>query len=57
MSLKLSSNRYLRDPEMREKRVTKSVATSSAIEGVRARFRRGALSGMRSKIRLKLKKS
>ena len=34
-------NRYLRNPELREKTVTKSVATSSAIEGIRAPFRRG----------------
>ena len=33
------TNRYLRDPELREKTVTRSVATSSAIEGIRAPFR------------------
>jgi hypothetical protein len=43
MGAKLSStNRYLRDPAMRERTVTKSVATSSAIEGIRAPFRRKA---------------
>ena len=43
MGAKLSLvNRYLRNPELREKTVTKSVATSSAIEGIRAPFRRGA---------------
>jgi hypothetical protein len=58
MSTKLSvANRYLRDPEMREKWVTKSVATSSAIEGVRAPFWRGAQTGIRSKAGLKRKKS
>ena len=35
-----SANRYLRDPEVREKTVTRSVATSSAIEGIRAPFAR-----------------
>jgi len=30
-----STNRYLRDPEVRETTVTRSVATSSAIEGIR----------------------
>jgi hypothetical protein len=40
--MKLSlANRYLRNPELREKTVTKSVATSSAIEGIRAPFRGG----------------
>src|SRR6267142_556076 len=35
MSTKLASaNRYLRDPDVREKTVTRSVATSSAIEGI-----------------------
>jgi hypothetical protein len=58
VSIKLSvANRYLRDPEVREKTVTKSVATSSAIEGIRAPFRRGAQTGIRTKTRLKLKKS
>ena len=58
MSIKLSiANRYLRDPELREKTVTRSVATSSAIEGIRAPFTRGAQTGVSSKIRLKRKKS
>jgi len=58
VSTKLSvANRYLRDPEMREKWVTKSVATSSAIEGIRAPFGRGAQTGIRSKTGLKRKKS
>jgi hypothetical protein len=33
-----STNRYLRDPDMREAMVTRSVATSSAIEGIRTPF-------------------
>ncbi len=49
MSTKLSSaNRYLRDPDVREKTVTRSVATSSAIEGIRTSFgRRARLAGSR----------
>ena len=35
-----STNPYLRDPAMRERSVLKSVASSSAIEGIRAPFRR-----------------
>ena len=43
MGAKLSAtNRYLRDPAARERSVTKSVATSSAIEGIRAPFKRKA---------------
>ena len=58
MSIKLSeANRYLRDPDVREKTVTRSVATSSAIEGIRAPFGRGAQTGASSKVRLKRKKS
>ena len=46
MSSKLSStNRYLRDPAVRERTVLKSVATSSAIEGIRAPFERDARRG------------
>ena len=46
MSSKLSSaNRYLRDPAVRERSVLKNVATSSAIEGIRAPFKRDARSG------------
>jgi len=33
-------NPYLREPAIRERAVLKSVATSSAIEGIRAPFRR-----------------
>jgi hypothetical protein len=33
-----ATNRYLRDPELRERTVTRSVATSSAIEGIRTSF-------------------
>jgi hypothetical protein len=46
MSSKLSStNRYLRDPAVRERAVLRNVATSSAIEGIRAPFKRDARSG------------
>jgi len=46
MSSKLSStNRYLRDPAVRERAVVRNVATSSAIEGIRAPFKRDARSG------------
>jgi hypothetical protein len=46
MSSKLSSsNRYLRDPAVRERDVLRNVATSSAIEGIRAPFKRDARSG------------
>lgn len=41
MSSKLTvANPYLREPAMRERTVLKSVATSSAIEGIRAPFQR-----------------
>lgn len=41
MSSKLSvANPYLREPAVRERTVLKSVATSSAIEGIRAPFQR-----------------
>jgi hypothetical protein len=33
-----ATNRYLRDPEVRETMVTRSIATSSAIEGIRTPF-------------------
>lgn len=47
MSSKLSStNRYLRDPALRERAVVRNVATSSAIEGIRAPFKRDARSGV-----------
>jgi uncharacterized 2Fe-2S/4Fe-4S cluster protein (DUF4445 family) len=50
-----STNRYLRNPEVRERTVTRSVATSSAIEGIRAPFGDSAKTGARSNIRLKRK--
>jgi hypothetical protein len=34
-----STNRYLKDPALRKKLVVRSVATSSAIEGIRAPFK------------------
>lgn len=41
MSSKLAkTNLYLRDPVVRERTVLKSVASSSAIEGIRAPFRK-----------------
>ena len=51
MSTKLTAaNRYLRDAAVREVTVTKSVVTSSAIEGIRAAFnRRTATAGSRKK--------
>jgi hypothetical protein len=46
MSSKLASaNRYLRDPAVRERTVARNVATSSAIEGIRAPFKRDARTG------------
>jgi hypothetical protein len=46
MSSKLSStNQYLRDPAVRKRAVLKNVATSSAIEGIRAPFKRDAHTG------------
>lgn len=43
MSRKLSAtNPYLRDPVQRERAVIKSVASSSAIEGIHAPFRKMA---------------
>jgi len=46
MSSKLSSsNRYLRDPVLRERSVFKSVASSSAIEGIHEPFRQMTANG------------
>jgi hypothetical protein len=46
MSSKLSStNQYLRNPAVRKRTVLTSVATSSAIEGIRAPFKRDARTG------------
>lgn len=43
MGAKLSvANRYLRNPATRERTVVRSVATSAAIEGIRAPFKRKA---------------
>ena len=39
------ANCYLRNPEVRERTVTRSVATSSAIEGIRAPFGRSSKTG------------
>ena len=39
----VNTNPYLRDPVQRERAVFKSVASSSAIEGIRAPFRDSAL--------------
>lgn len=41
MSQKLSdTNRYLRDPAVRERMVIRSVVSSSAIDGIRVAFQR-----------------
>jgi hypothetical protein len=37
-----SANRFLKDPVVRRKLVVRSVATSSAIEGIRAPFKKKA---------------
>ena len=37
-----ASNPYLRDPEARKRDVLRSVASSSAIEGIRAPFKKGS---------------
>ena len=37
-----NTNRFLKDPALREKMVLKSVASSSAIEGIRAPFKAAA---------------
>jgi hypothetical protein len=53
MGAKLSAtNRYLQNPVVRERTVTRSVATSSAIEGIRAPFKRkaGGLYSMTARI-------
>ena len=50
------ANRYLRNPEVRERTVTRSVATSSAIEGIRAPFGRGAKTNASNKIPLRRKR-
>jgi hypothetical protein len=43
MSSRVSaSNPYLRDPEARKRGIFKSVASSSAIEGIRAPFKKGS---------------
>jgi hypothetical protein len=45
MSSKLSStNPYLRDPVIRERTILRSVATSSAIEGIHAPFKKASRS-------------
>jgi hypothetical protein len=56
MGAKLSAvNRYLRNPLARERAVVKSVATSSAIEGIRAPFKRkpGGLYAISGRVRKK----
>jgi hypothetical protein len=56
MGAKLSvANRYLRNPTTRARTVVKSVATSSAIEGIRAPFKRkaGGLYSISGRIRKK----
>jgi hypothetical protein len=50
-----AANQYLRNPATRERTVAKSVATSSAIEGIRAPFKRkaGGLYSISGRIRRK----
>ena len=38
----ITTNRFLKDPVLRERMVLKSVASSSAIEGIRAPFKSAA---------------
>ncbi|MGP1666757.1 MAG: hypothetical protein ACTS5I_12755 [Rhodanobacter sp.] len=45
----LNTNPYLRDPVQRERSVFKSVASSSAIEGIRAPFRESAIGNVLSR--------
>ena len=57
MSTKLTStNPYLRDRYVRERTVIRSVATSSAIEGIQVFFKRRARASG-SRVRLKQKRS
>jgi len=52
MGAKLSSvNPYLRDPVARKSMVVRSVVTSSAIEGIRAVFKRAGKSTEKSPVR------
>jgi hypothetical protein len=52
MATKLSSvNPYLRDPVARKSMVIRSVVTSSAIEGIRAVFKRTQKSTEKSPVR------
>ena len=52
MSTKLSAvNPYLRDPVARKSMVIRSVVTSSAIEGIRAVFKRARKSADKSPVR------
>jgi hypothetical protein len=37
-----AANRYLKDPVVRRKLVVRAVATSSAVEGIRAPFKKAA---------------
>ncbi len=52
MSTKVSStNPYLRDPVVRKSMVIRSVVTSSAIEGIRASFKRSPKTAGKSSAR------
>ena len=44
-SILASSNPHLRDPVLRERAVFRSVASSSAIEGIRAPFKQTVVKG------------
>jgi len=57
LGTKLSAaNRYMRNPEARERTVIRSVATSSAIEGIEVPFGHGAKTGASNKVHLKRKR-
>lgn len=51
-----NTNRYLKDPALRERMVLKSVASSSAIEGIRAPFNTTERGGTSSVVKFSKKK-
>lgn len=58
MSSKLSkTNPHLRDPVARERAILKSVASSSAIEGIRAPFRESSTAKSKSVSKTQKRKS
>jgi len=57
MSSKLAkTNPYLRDPAVRERTVLKSVASSSAIEGIRAPFKKAPAKAKSASVQAKNKR-